>query len=100
MAKKAKEPAKSEPSFEEAIDLLEQITRQLESGALTLDESIRAYEQGMELKKTCQKMLENARKKLEYLERKEDGSLERKDIEMDEDEEIESAGQSRLFQDT
>ncbi len=67
---------KKKPSFEEALTELEEITRLLESGELTLDESVEAYEKGMELKKVCYEMLATAEKKLEYLEKK-DGELKR-----------------------
>lgn len=83
MAKKQKEP-----TFEEALDALEEITRSLEGGSLTLDESIKAYEKGMELRKICMKMLEKAEKKLEYLEKQEDGSLEPHPIAEADEEEI------------
>jgi len=100
--KQSEQPAEPQLSFEEAIDQLEEITRKLEGGALSLDESIQAYETGMQLKKHCQTMLERAEKKLEYLERKSDGELERKAIETDEDDEGDGershADQSRLFQ--
>lgn len=94
-------PAEPQLSFEEAIEKLEEITRQLEGGALSLDQSIEAYETGMQLKKLCQTMLERAEKKLEYLERKSDGELERKPIDLDGEENGEArsqADQSRLFQ--
>jgi len=72
---------KKEPTFEEAIEELEKITRDLENGNLSLDESIQSYEKGMELKKLCLGILEKAEKKLEYLERKEDEwELKRKPI--------------------
>ncbi len=76
MAKKQKEP-----TFEEALQELEDITRSLESGSLTLDESIQSYEKGMELRKICMKMLEKAEKKLEYLEKQEDETLVKRPIE-------------------
>ncbi len=85
MAKKSKTP-----SFEEALEELEKLTRSLESGGLTLDESITSYERGMELRKLCQEMLNHAEKKLEYLEKKENGNLVREPIESD-------AAQSNLF---
>jgi len=74
---KKKEP---EISFEEALDELEKITRDLESGKLTLDASIEAYERGMNLKKICQDMLARAEKKLESLEKNEKGQIEKKTI--------------------
>jgi len=81
-------------TFEEAIEELEEITRALEGGRLSLDESITAYERGMELKKVCQEMLDRAEKKLEFLHKKENGSLERKSFDSDAEKEI---VQSSLF---
>lgn len=103
MAKKAATKAASSatdgPTFEEAIEELETITRQLESGSLSLDASIKAYEKGMELRKLCREKLEQAEKKLEYLERRDDGSLETKTIDTDEDsDDRDATEQSRLFQ--
>lgn len=80
----AKSKKSKQISFEEALAALEDITRQLEGGSLSLDESIKAYEQGMELKKICQAMLEKAEQKLEFLEKQEDGGIEKKPIEADE----------------
>ena len=89
---------KKEAGFEEAMEQLEEITRQLESGSLSLDESIKAYEKGMELKNLCQQMLERAERKLEYLARQQDGSIDREAIDFDETAEHESTDQNRLFQ--
>ena len=66
---------KKEPTFEEALEELEEITRNLESGSLTLDDSIRSYEKGMELKKICSEILKKAEKKLEYIEKNEKGEI-------------------------
>ncbi len=41
-------------SFEEAMQELEQIVRQLESGQSDLDKSIQSYERGMALKQYCE----------------------------------------------
>ena len=91
MAKKGKEP-----TFEEALVELEEITRSLESGRLSLDDSIKAYERGMELRKIAQEMLEKAEKKLEYLEKREDGSVDKKPVNR---EETLRESQSALFDD-
>lgn len=96
-ARKSAEPMQ-EPSFEDAIAELESLTRQLESGELSLDHSIKAYEKGMQLKKICQQMLDKAEGRLEYLAKQEDGSLETHPIAMAESE-IHQTDQSRLFQD-
>ncbi|MCR9141104.1 MAG: exodeoxyribonuclease VII small subunit [bacterium] len=107
MPRKTKDSAsKNEIGFEEAIEQLEEITRKLESGAMSLDESIKAYESGMELRKICTEMLSRAEKKLEYLERRSDGSLEKKPIlsgesEVENDDADEnSTDQTRLFQES
>ncbi len=75
---------KSKVSFEEALEELEAITRSLEEGNLSLDDSIKAYERGMELRAIAMEMLNAAEKKLEYLAKKEDGTVERRPIDMDE----------------
>jgi exodeoxyribonuclease VII small subunit len=97
--------AKKGIGFEEAIEQLEEITRKLESGAMSLDESIKAYESGMELRKICSEMLSRAEKKLEFLERRSDGSLEKKPImsesaEPDDGGDESSTEQNRLFQES
>ena len=40
-------------SFEEAMKKLEDIVRTFESGGLTLQQSVSAYEEGMQLRKHC-----------------------------------------------
>ena len=47
-------------SFEEALNELEQIAEKLERGQLTLEDSIKAYERGMDLKKICTERLKEA----------------------------------------
>ncbi len=53
--------------FEEAIKKLEDIAKELESGELGLDESVAKFEEGMNLSKTCTKMLNEAEKKINIL---------------------------------
>lgn len=52
-------------SFEEALEQLEEIVRQLETGAGELDASIKAYERGAHLKRHCEEMLKKARQRVE-----------------------------------
>ncbi len=47
--------------FEELLKELENIVKELESGSLTLDESIKKYQKGIELSNECKKMLEEAK---------------------------------------
>ncbi len=51
-------------TFEQAIKRLGEITEKIENGELTLDESIRLYEEGIKLTGACEKMLEQAELKL------------------------------------
>ena len=50
--------------FEKAITELEQITARLESGELSLEESIALFEKGVKLSTECRATLENARQKI------------------------------------
>jgi exodeoxyribonuclease VII small subunit len=47
--------------FEELLKELENIVKELESGSLSLDESIKKYQKGIELSNECKKMLEEAK---------------------------------------
>lgn len=58
---------KEEISFEEAISKLEDIANKLEGEDLSLDESTQKFEEGMELAKKCNKMLNDAEKKIMML---------------------------------
>lgn len=61
-------------NFEESIQELENIANQLEKGDLTLDESVKKFEQGMELSKKLNKVLEDSEKRINILIQK-DGEL-------------------------
>ena len=56
------------PNFEQALDELEALVRRLESGELTLDESIAAYRRGAELARYCQTRLAQAELEIKQLE--------------------------------
>ena len=68
----------AEMKFEDALKRLEKIVGELESGNLSLDESLEKYEEGIRLSKACSKKLEVAKKKVEILLKSEDGSVELK----------------------
>ena len=51
-------------SFEEQMEKLEQIVEELEKGNLNLDDSVAKFEEGMQISKECNKMLEEAEKKI------------------------------------
>jgi exodeoxyribonuclease VII small subunit len=57
-------------SFEQAMEELEKIVKDLEDGRLPLDDAVSAFERGVFLKEVCQQKLEKAQltiKKIEGL---------------------------------
>lgn len=56
-----------EINFEEAMKKLEQITAELEKGDLSLDESVKKFEEGINLSKECNKILEDSEKRINIL---------------------------------
>lgn len=65
-------PAKKtspELNFEAAMDRLEAIVEQMESGKMQLEELIVRYEEGMKLVKTCQERLKSAEQRIEIIAR-------------------------------
>lgn len=67
--------AKEELSFEDSMSKLETIVKELESGSLTLDESIEKYTEGMKLAKSCGDKLNSATDKINKI-LTENGKLE------------------------
>jgi exodeoxyribonuclease VII small subunit len=55
------------PSFEGALKQLEEIVQRLEKGELSLEESLKLYEQGVALARLCHAKLEEAEGKIEIL---------------------------------
>jgi len=53
--------------FEEALSKLETIVNDLEKGGLTLEESLKRFEEGIKLSDYCVKKLEEVEKKIEIL---------------------------------
>ncbi|HEX4067710.1 MAG TPA: exodeoxyribonuclease VII small subunit [Acidobacteriaceae bacterium] len=64
-------------SFEESLTKLEDIVAQLERGDLTLEDSVRLFEEGTRLSAECRKQLEEAEGKVEMLVKQRDGSMKR-----------------------
>ncbi|MEP7014360.1 MAG: exodeoxyribonuclease VII small subunit [Verrucomicrobiota bacterium] len=65
--------AGTEPNFEKAMDRLEAIVEQMESGKLPLEDLIVRYEEGMGLVKICQERLASAEQKIEIIARNSSG---------------------------
>lgn len=54
-------------SFETALSRLEQIVASLEKGDLSLEDSLKLYEEGISRARFCQERLEEAESKIEVL---------------------------------
>lgn len=54
-------------NFESALKRLEEIVQRLEAGDLSLDESLKLFEEGIELSRLCTKKLSEAEAKVEKL---------------------------------
>ena len=73
--------AKKDPTdktFESALEELESVVEQLESGDLSLEDSLAAFEKGVGLVKYCNRKLSEVEKKVELLIKDKDGRLQLK----------------------
>lgn len=61
--------------FEAALGELEALIERMESGELTLDASLGAFERGIHLTRACQRALADAEQRVRMLLEREDGSL-------------------------
>jgi len=53
--------------FEEALGKLEEIVKRMESGDMSLEESLRAFEEGIKLARLCSRKLDEAERRVEFL---------------------------------
>lgn len=58
------------PSFEQALSELEALVESLEHGDMSLEESLKAFERGVELTRSCQNSLKAAEQKVRILAQK------------------------------
>lgn len=56
-----------ENNFENNMERLEKVVSELENENLTLDESVKKFEEGIELSKKCNEILQKAEKKITIL---------------------------------
>ncbi|HOD27854.1 MAG TPA: exodeoxyribonuclease VII small subunit [Syntrophales bacterium] len=59
--------------FEDALHKLEALVRKMESGELSLEESLKAFEEGIRLSRQCAQRLDEAERRVEVLLRDGDG---------------------------
>jgi exodeoxyribonuclease VII small subunit len=53
--------------FEDALEKLEDIVKKMETGDLTLEESLKSFEEGIKLVRVCTKKLDDAQRRVELL---------------------------------
>ncbi len=58
---------KQDLSFEQALEGLTTMVEKLESGKLSLEESVAAFEEGVKLSRQCEALLDNAEQRLNIL---------------------------------
>ncbi len=85
-------------TFENALLELEEIASKLEDGSLGLDESINEFEKGIKLARFCQEKLDEAERKIEILQKGDDGNVTQKKVavkndtgEIDDEEELQGS---------
>jgi len=62
-----KSPAEPKPSFEDALEKLETLVANMESGEIPLAEMIEKFEEGNRLLSVCAKRLQHAERRIELL---------------------------------
>ncbi len=75
----------AEKKFETAMARLEEIVSALEKGDIPLDQSLKLFEEGVKLARTCQTRLQEAERKVEVLLKDPAGNLVRKPFQEEEE---------------
>lgn len=57
----------AEPSFEEAVERIERLIEDIETGRVGLDQSLKAFEEGMALIRACRSRIERAEQRVAEL---------------------------------
>jgi exodeoxyribonuclease VII small subunit len=76
--------------FEDDLTKLEGVVERLERGELTLDESVRLFEEGVRLSAACKQELEQAEGRIQILVEGKAGKMQVAEMELGEDEEADS----------
>lgn len=69
-------------SFEEQLKALEIVVERLERGELSLEESVRLFEEGVKLSDSCKKELEAAEGKIQILVEQRNGAMKVADLDL------------------
>jgi exodeoxyribonuclease VII small subunit len=67
--------------FEESLSDLEEIVAKLEAGDLPLEESLKLFEDGIRLSRTCRERITSATRRIEVLMRETNGDLAARELE-------------------
>lgn len=67
-------------TFESALNRLEEIVKRLENGEVTLEESMKLFEEGTKLVKQCSAQLDKAEQKITLLTTDDNGTVTEKEI--------------------
>ena len=93
ISERSGKPKATEPKFEKDLEKLESLVEALEEGGLSLEDSLRKFEEGIKLSKRCEKALSTAEKRIESLTKDAGGKIntslfteEDDDSDVDEDE--------------
>lgn len=65
----------AEKKFESALARLEDIVHQIETGELSLEQSLKLFEEGVKLARLCTARLEEAERKVDILLKDKDGKI-------------------------
>ena len=76
----------AEKKFEAALARLEEIVKELETGDLPLEQSLKLYEEGIKLSRLCNKRLEDAERRVEILLKDKNGTVKAQPFEEQEGE--------------
>jgi exodeoxyribonuclease VII small subunit len=79
--------------FEKHLTQLETVVERLERGDLTLDESVRLFEEGMKLSQACKEELEQAEGRIQVLVEGKSGKMLVAEMELDVDEAVADEGE-------
>jgi exodeoxyribonuclease VII small subunit len=72
-------------SFEQALQLLEKIVQELESGDLPLEKAMAKFEEGIQLTRYCSQKLDETEQKINLLLQDQQGNVSSKPFETDDD---------------
>jgi len=83
-------------TFEEQLTALETVVERLERGELSLDDSVRLFEEGVRLSNACKKQLEAAEGRIQVLVEQGNGKLKAVPLEVEEGEDEDSIDEDEV----